>query len=83
MGALLKFFSLTYVITWTCFIAAAVVSGSVASGSPALAGLVGLLLLLGTVTPSVVAIWLTARADGRAGTHAMLRRLLEWRVGAQ
>jgi membrane protease YdiL (CAAX protease family) len=83
MASLLKFFSLTYAVTWTCFIAAAVVSGSVASGSPALAGLVGLLLLLGTFTPSVVALWLTARADGRAGTHAMLRRLLEWRVGAQ
>ena len=83
MGSLLKFFSLTYAVTWTFFIAAAVVSGSVASGSPALAGVVGLLLLLGTFAPSVVALWLTARADGRAGTYAMLRRLVEWRVGAR
>jgi hypothetical protein len=83
MGSLLKFFSLTYAATWTCFIAGAAVLGSVASDSPRLAGLAGLLLLLGTIAPSLVALWLTARADGRAGTHAMLRRLLEWRVGAR
>jgi hypothetical protein len=83
MGSLLKFVSLTYVVTWTCFIAAAVLSARVASGSRALAGPVGLLLLLGTFAPSVVALWLTARADGRAGTYAMLRRLVEWRVGAR
>jgi uncharacterized protein len=81
MGSLLKFFSLTYAVTWTCFIAAAVILSRVTSGR--LAGLAGLLLLLGTFAPSMVALWLTARADGRAGTRAMLRRLLEWRVGAQ
>jgi hypothetical protein len=80
-GSLLKFFSLTFAVTWTCFIAAAVILSRVASGR--LAGLAGLLLLLGTFAPSVVALWLTARADGRAGMRAMLRRLLEWRVGAR
>jgi len=83
VGSLLKFFSLTYAVTWTCFIAAAVILATVASSSPRFAGLAGLLLLLGTFAPSVVALWLTARADGRAGTRAMLSRLLEWRVGAR
>lgn len=83
MGSLLKFFSLSYAVTWTCFIAAAVLSDRVASGSPRRAGLVGVLLLLGTFAPSVVALWLTARADGRAGAYAMLRRLVEWRVDAR
>jgi uncharacterized protein len=81
MGSLLKFFLLTYAVTWTCFISAAVILSRVASGR--LTGLAGLLLLLGTFAPSMVALWLTARADGRAGTRAMLRRLLEWRVGAR
>jgi hypothetical protein len=31
-GSRLKFFSLTYVITWTCFITAAALSGSLPSG---------------------------------------------------
>jgi len=83
MGSLLKFFSLTYAVTWTCFIAAAMILGTVASGSPRLAGLAGLLLLFGTFAPSVVALWLTGRSEGRSGTRAMLRRLLEWRVGAR
>ena len=52
MGSL-KFFSLTYAVTWICFIAAAVILGTVASGSPRLAGLAGLLLVLGTVAPSL------------------------------
>jgi hypothetical protein len=83
MDSLLKFFSLTYAVTWACFIAAAAIPGTEASGSPRFAGLAGLLLLLGTVAPSLVALVLTARADGRAGLRAMLRRLLAWRVGAR
>lgn len=83
MGSLLKFFSLTYAVTWTCFIGTAVVSDRVASGSPRLAGLVMLVLLLGTFAPSLVALWLTRRTDGRSGMRALLRRMLEWRVGAR
>jgi membrane protease YdiL (CAAX protease family) len=83
VGSLLKFFSLTYVVTWTCFIAAGAVSGSVVSAFPALAGARGLLFFLGTFAPAVVALWLTARADGRAGTHALLRRVFLGQVGAQ
>lgn len=81
MGSLLRFFSLTYAVTWTCFIAAAAMSGSVASTAPALAGLRELLLLLGTFAPALVALWLTARADGSAGAISLLRRLFEWHVG--
>jgi len=45
MGSLLKFFSLTYAVTWTCFIAAAVMLSTVASGAPRLAGPAGLLVI--------------------------------------
>jgi len=83
VGSLLKFFSLTYAVTWTCFIAAAALSGSVASAVPALAGLRWPLLILGAFAPSTVALWLTARADGSPGTRALLRRVLSWRVGAR
>lgn len=83
MGSLLKFFSLTYVVTWTCFIAAVAVSGSVASAFPALAVVRVLLLLLGTFAPSLVALGVTARDNGIPGTQALLRRLFEWRVDAR
>jgi membrane protease YdiL (CAAX protease family) len=83
VGSLLKFFSLTYVVTWTCFITAAAISHGTASTVPALVAVRWPLLLLGTFAPSLVALWLTARADGRPGTEALLRRIFEWRVGAR
>ena len=83
MRSLLKFFSLTYAVTWTCFIAAAAVSDPAASTVPALAGFRGPLFLLGTFAPSLVALWVTSRAEGGAGTLALLRRLFEWRVAAR
>lgn len=82
MGSLLKFFSLTYATTWTCFFAAAVILGRGGQGSE-LPGQVGLLLVLGGFAPALIALWFTAQANGRAGIRAMLRRLLDWRVGAQ
>src|SRR6185436_11280630 len=83
VGSLPRFFLLTYAVTWTCFIAAAALLRSFAEAAPGLAGLSSLLLLLGTFAPSLVALWLTARAEGRPGVLALLRRLLEWEVGAR
>jgi membrane protease YdiL (CAAX protease family) len=83
LRSLLKFFSLTYAVTWTCFIAAGALSGRVAATAPVLAGLRGPLFLLGTFAPAIVALWLAARAEGREGALALLRRLLAWRVGAR
>lgn len=80
MNALLKFFVLTYAVTWTCFTAAGAISGGTSPSAPALAGLRGALFFLGTIAPSLVALALTARADGREGVGALLRRILHWRV---
>jgi hypothetical protein len=75
MDSLLRFVSITFAVTWACFIAAALLSGV-----PALAGLRWPLLILGAFAPSAVAVWLTARTQGRAGTRALLRRVVAWRV---
>lgn len=40
-----------------------------------------LFFFLGILAPSFVAVWFTARHEGRAGVRALLRRLLQWRVG--
>jgi uncharacterized protein len=82
-SSVVKFFSLTYAITWTCFIAAGTLSTYVPVAAPAFAALRLLLLMLGTFAPSLVALWLTARAKGRGGALALLRRLFEWRVPAR
>jgi len=80
---LLKFFSLTYAATWICWMAAGATSRGSAPAAPALAAIAGALFLLGTFAPSLVALALTERAEGRAATRALLRRVFEWRVGAR
>lgn len=81
VGSLLVFFAVTYAVAWTGFIAAAALLGSAPAG--ALTGIRQLLFLPGVFAPSLVAIALTARADGSEGVRALLRRLLEWRVGSR
>jgi membrane protease YdiL (CAAX protease family) len=74
---LLTFFVLTYALMWTCFITVAVVK------IPAHSLTGTLMLYLGTFAPSLVALWLTARSEGRAGVRSLLGRTLQWRVSAR
>jgi membrane protease YdiL (CAAX protease family) len=74
----MAFFLLTFALTWTCFGTVAILTRH---GSLSIAGHV--LLLLGTFAPSIVAVWLTSRSEGRAGVAALLERTLWWRVEAQ
>src|SRR6266852_860947 len=83
VGSLLKFFALTYALTWACFLAAIAISNGTASAVPALTAGRGLLLLLGTFAPSLVALGVTARDNGTPGTQALLRRSYAWRVDAR
>jgi uncharacterized protein len=66
------FFVLTFALTWASWLAAA-----------SLPALRVPLLYLGVFAPAIVALSLTARADGRAGVIALLRRLVEGRVAAR
>ena len=78
MNSLVGFFALTYAVTWACWMAAS----AVPFGST-VAWMHGPLILLGVFAPSLVAISLTARADGRVGLTALLRRLFQWRAPAR
>ena len=80
---LLTFFSLTYAVTWICWTAAGAISRGTAPAAPALAALAGVLLLLGTFAPGLIALALTERAEGREATRALLRRVFQWHVGAR
>ena len=68
----LLFFVLTFAITWT--------SWTAARSFPALQVP---LLYLGVFAPAFVALALTAQRERSAGVLALLRRLVEWRVGAR
>lgn len=71
MGSLLAFFSLVYALSWACWIAAA----SLPTGP-----LRALLYIVGVLSPALVALGLTARAQGRTGVQALFQKLVEWRV---
>src|SRR5436190_18070191 len=77
---LLKFFSLTFGTTWTCWTASFAISRGSPRGSPALAALAGVVFLLGVFAPALVALLLTERTEGRTATQTLLRRILKWRV---
>lgn len=76
-GTLVTFFVLTYALMWACFISVAV-GGIPANSLPGI-----LLLYLGIFAPSLVALGLTARAEGSTGVRALLGRIFEWQVPAR
>jgi membrane protease YdiL (CAAX protease family) len=82
MRSLLKFFSLTYIVSWSLWIAAAAIVRA-APMSSGLAAIAGFLYLLGVFAPALVALALTALADGRAVTLDLLRRTVKWSVSAR
>ncbi len=74
---LVTFFLLTYALMWACFITVAV------AGIPIYAPLGGVLVLLGTFAPSLMALWITARTEGEGGVRVLLGGVLRWRVPAR
>jgi CAAX protease family protein len=83
MRSLLKFFSLTYVLSWLLWIASVAILRVANPQSSAFLAIGGFFYLLGVFVPSLVALALTAQADGRAGTLALLRRTVKWSVGVR
>src|SRR5262245_59212688 len=83
MRSLIKFFLLTYLLSWSLWIAPAALLHRAAL-SPGILALVSFFLyLIGVFAPALVALALTARAEGRAGTRALLARTVKWSVGAR
>ena len=66
-------------------LAAVALSRTTISANPAIAAVPGLLVFVGTITPALVAILMTARAQGSSGIAALVDRfrLFQWRVGAR
>jgi membrane protease YdiL (CAAX protease family) len=75
-GSLGTFFVLTYAVMWTCFISVATLA------IPTRTPLGAVLVLVGAFAPGLVALWLTARAEGGPGVRALLGHVLRWRVAA-
>lgn len=80
-GSLVAFFLLTYLVTWTSWFAAWVLSGGRGATGYPQPGLPVLLFYIGVFGPLLVAVWLTRRYEGTAGVRALLQRLVQWDVG--
>jgi membrane protease YdiL (CAAX protease family) len=68
---MVRFFALTFAWAWACWLAAAAFSGA----APLIAMLRTPLFYLGTFAPSLAALFLTTRAEGRAGRQALIDRI--------
>src|SRR5688500_12634082 len=78
--ALLVYFLLTFTFTWTVWFAAAALA---APGNTGFFGIRGPVFLLGVFAPALVALALTARADGRARVARLLAPIGHWQVAAR
>lgn len=73
MRSLVAFFLITFAASWSIWLGTAALLSS--EPSTVLTGAAGLFLFVGTIAPSLVALTLTARAQGPAGVSSLLSRL--------
>ena len=83
MRSLFTFFAVVYVVSWSLFAAGAAIAARAGPPPSGLLFVSGAVTLLGVVTPSLVALALTARGEGRAGALALLRRTVHGSVRAR
>jgi len=81
MQSLSKFVFVTYLASWAWFVLAAYVLQCAGPQSIGHGG--GLLFIPGVIAPALVALWLTARSEGRSGVFVLLGGIARWRVGIQ
>lgn len=74
---LFQFFLLAFALMWVCFFTVAL--GPIPAG----AVLGQSLVLLGAFAPSLAALLVTARTEGRRGVGTLLRGVIKWRVAAR
>ena len=74
---LTKYFLLCFVLSWTCFIAVVIISQRAVSSE--ITTVQYILVFLGTITPSLVALWLTFRT-GPGQTEKLISKIGRWEV---
>ena len=77
--SLITYFSLTFLLAWVLWIAAAAVTAETALSIEIRA----LFFLPGTFAPAIVGILLTSRSGGATAVRALLGRLFRWRIGVR
>ncbi len=80
MRQLTAFFLLTFLVSWARFFGSAAVTPT--GASPA-AGVAGAIYIVGVFAPALVALALTLLTNERAGTFALVRRMVQVPQGAR
>ena len=75
--SLFQFFLLAFALMWVCFFTVALVP------IPTNTALGQSLVLLGAFAPSLAALLVTARTEGRPGVGMLLRGVIKWRVAVR
>jgi membrane protease YdiL (CAAX protease family) len=80
MPRIVEFFVLTFALTWTTWVGGSAMAARSGRGVFALGGP---LFLLGVFAPSLVALSLTMREQGRTGVSQLLARIGRWELDAR
>ncbi|MGZ5189500.1 MAG: CPBP family intramembrane glutamic endopeptidase [Flavisolibacter sp.] len=80
MVLLTKYFFLTYLLSWTFFITSALLSNKNQANFAGLSLLQQILIFIGIIIPSLVALWLTSRSGIPGQTQKLLNRIGRWKV---
>lgn len=81
MRILLKYFLFTFLLSWIFFIGVVLLSGGPSAESPGLTVLQSILVFLGVVSPSMVALLLLYRSGAREQLQKIFNKVFQWKVG--
>lgn len=82
-GGLFLYFGLTFGLTWTSWVAAAVLVNERSMAGPFDSPLTTILVVLGIGAPALSALALTVHRGGRGSAGPFLRQLVRWRHAAR
>jgi len=77
MRSLVKFFLLTYIISWSLFISAAIISRNANSPDSEFSPAGYFIYLIGVFAPALVAVFLSWREERKAGVLALLSKIFK------
>ena len=77
MRSLLTFFLLTFIISWSLFIVAAIISPNATSLDSGFSPIGYFIYLIGVFAPALVAVFLSWREQGKAGVLALLNKIFK------
>ncbi len=81
MRILLSYFLLTFLVSWIFFLGVVLLSNGPWSDTPGITLLQPIMVLLGVVAPSLVALLLLHRNGAKEQIQKILKKVVQWKVG--